>query len=156
MVNTCKWWVRWIIMSVTGHTCFKQDLKTFYLWDLLRDWVQAYRWNKELKKLFIWKILLERLLFLDTFSLHSKKFKKIIKWSFSIVLDQCALPGGPLSLFFNFHRDLESKWAIREPRKSTQLASTLRRVIALHCFYCKLAQFEIIESFWFLKGGETL
>ena len=48
-----------------------------------------------------------------------------------------------VSLFVTFHCHLESKWALWEPRKNTQLTSTLRRVMALPCFHCKLPQFKI-------------
>ena len=51
-------------------------------------------------------------------------------------------------------------WSQNEPlksrEKSTQLTSTLRRVIALPCFYFKFAQFKTIYNFWFVESGETL
>ena len=40
-----------------------------------------------------------------------------------------------MSLFVSFHGDLKSKYPIGEPKKSTQLTSTLRRVMGLPCFY---------------------
>ena len=45
----------------------------------------------------------------------------------------------------------------KTPReKSMQLTNTLRRVMGLPCFYCKLAQYKKINNFWFVKIWETL
>ena len=40
--------------------------------------------------------------------------------------------------------------------KRTQLTSTVRRVMGLPCFYCKLAQFKNLEENVLLKCEETL
>ena len=58
---------------------------------------------------------------------------------------------GKYALFVSFHPDLESKWAIRKPRKNTQLTRTPLTVIGLHCFYCKLAQFKTNNNKGFVK-----
>ena len=44
----------------------------------------------------------------------------------------------------------------RAEKKKTQLTSTPRRVMGLHCFYWKLAQFKTINNDGFVKNWETL
>ena len=52
----------------------------------------------------------------------------------------------PESLFVSFLRDLESNEPSEIRTKNTQLTSALRRVMAMACFNCKLAQLNTIKN----------
>ena len=135
------------------------DLLSVFLCDWFLDGFSSWILYERLTghKLNSWHTDLSSLLLTDslTHSLTEWPYEWLTDWSTkshynnTIYMGQIYQDGKKaffVSLFVSFHGDLESKWAIVEPRKNTQLTSTPRTVMALPCFYCKLAQFKTINN----------